>query len=594
MPIPNNLHFIWAGGAIIPEQEKAVVKEWSKKNPAYKVFLWIDEATTPADDIKKLQTELTEYINIEVIDITKGEVNEEAITIELKKPRKLRNYGISSDRLRYNILYKYGGCYLDCDVYPTDTPLPVNINSKHGILLSPWAQNTFKISNDILFCETGNPIMRELIKSLAIDKDYFFWRDQTYSCRQKFSTNEKAALNIYEYEDQEIRAQRTLEGTGPGILKKHLMHLGALWGEKSELGENYNPIYEPFFIERFELGVHYHVNSEYLLGNSERTKPPYFTTPKDRSNTASWVLTKNQTQEKARSREELISDAVTAIQYEIKNWKIFRLNDYASALAAELNDNPLVIAKSLVVAILKTDITNMEACQFIPFLDQDFGQELFNKFLDTAKKNNLSSERIRAQISEHLRYMDNHGAHYDEGQIVIRLSALERMATELNVCKNLELYVHYLYDILRKAKNIETEPLFEKFTGVKLYDHILANNISTARVDPRSVLNNFRKLTEKDIMIYYRHLRRDDVLKVLQSAKSYFFETFAKKQTDPNILQEYKILLAPIPWLETGKSFWYSIFSDPNDYTSRMDELIQKAKANQKNKPLNDSKRSDI
>ena len=82
--IPKIIHQIWLGGEM-PPKFRSLSDTWREKNPDWEYRLWGDA------DAKKLK-----MINRKLFD-------------------RATNYAITSDLLRYEILYKYGGVYADTD-----------------------------------------------------------------------------------------------------------------------------------------------------------------------------------------------------------------------------------------------------------------------------------------------------------------------------------------------------------------------------------------------------------------------------------------------------------------------------------------------
>lgn len=82
--IPKILHQIWLGSPF-PEKFKKWQKSWKQFHPAWKYILWTDK------DIKNFK-----FRNRELFD-------------------RVKNYGQKSDILRYEILYRMGGLYVDAD-----------------------------------------------------------------------------------------------------------------------------------------------------------------------------------------------------------------------------------------------------------------------------------------------------------------------------------------------------------------------------------------------------------------------------------------------------------------------------------------------
>ena len=82
--IPKIIHQIWLGGKL-PEKYEKLTKTWKDKNPDWQYFLWTDD-------------------NISELNI-----------INKDKFLKANNPGMKSDILRYEVLYQYGGIYVDTD-----------------------------------------------------------------------------------------------------------------------------------------------------------------------------------------------------------------------------------------------------------------------------------------------------------------------------------------------------------------------------------------------------------------------------------------------------------------------------------------------
>lgn len=84
--IPKTIHYFWIGGAPIPERHQKCIDSWKKFCPDYKIIEW----------------------NESNYDINKNKYMREAY--EQKK------WGFVPDYARLDIIYNYGGIYLDTDV----------------------------------------------------------------------------------------------------------------------------------------------------------------------------------------------------------------------------------------------------------------------------------------------------------------------------------------------------------------------------------------------------------------------------------------------------------------------------------------------
>lgn len=82
--IPHIIHQIWIGGPV-PEKYKPLMKTWIDKHPTWEYRLWTDK------DIELFNIENKKLFN------------------------RAQNYGLKSDIWRYEILWRYGGIYVDTD-----------------------------------------------------------------------------------------------------------------------------------------------------------------------------------------------------------------------------------------------------------------------------------------------------------------------------------------------------------------------------------------------------------------------------------------------------------------------------------------------
>ncbi|MBT1179929.1 glycosyltransferase family 32 protein [Bifidobacterium vespertilionis] len=84
--IPKVIHYCWFGGAPLPEKERKCMESWKKFAPDYNIVRW-DESN---------------------YDVHKNQYMSDAY--DRKK------WGFVPDYARFDIIYKYGGIYLDTDV----------------------------------------------------------------------------------------------------------------------------------------------------------------------------------------------------------------------------------------------------------------------------------------------------------------------------------------------------------------------------------------------------------------------------------------------------------------------------------------------
>lgn len=130
--IPKVIHYCWVGEKEIPDKDKKNIETWKKMCPDYKFMFW----------------------NEENYDFTKNQYMQEAY--EKKK------WGFVPDYLRLDVIYQYGGIYLDTDV---------EIIKKFDSLLEEQAFAGFEGKENVAFglgfgAVPHNPIIKEM-------KDYY-------------------------------------------------------------------------------------------------------------------------------------------------------------------------------------------------------------------------------------------------------------------------------------------------------------------------------------------------------------------------------------------------------------------------------------
>lgn len=128
--IPKKIHQIWLGNTI-PTPYYKYMDSWAKYHPDWEYRLWTDN-------------------NIKDIDITSREVFEQA-----------KNPAMRSDILRYEILKKYGGLYVDTDfecLKPFDDLLYLNFFT--GISYD----SSLQLYNGLIASIPGHPILEDCVK----------------------------------------------------------------------------------------------------------------------------------------------------------------------------------------------------------------------------------------------------------------------------------------------------------------------------------------------------------------------------------------------------------------------------------------------
>ena len=141
--IPPLIHFIWLGSPLPPFCQ-TLIDTWSEHHPTWKIILWTDR------DIESF-----------------GLQNKEAY-------EKAKNYGEKSDIFRYEILYRYGGLYVDTDF---ECLKPFDELHKSCDFYAGMNHAPVELLIGIIGSRPGHPIMKACIDRLrAGTGDHSLWR----------------------------------------------------------------------------------------------------------------------------------------------------------------------------------------------------------------------------------------------------------------------------------------------------------------------------------------------------------------------------------------------------------------------------------
>lgn len=130
--IPRIIHQIWVGGPV-PEKYKLLMKSWIDKHPDWQYILWTDA------DVDGFQLE-----NRDIFDAA-------------------QNFGLKADIWRYEIVWRYGGVFLDIDfdcIKPLDD-LHIRYDL-YGARLAPHCS----LANGVIGAAPHHPVLRACIQGL--------------------------------------------------------------------------------------------------------------------------------------------------------------------------------------------------------------------------------------------------------------------------------------------------------------------------------------------------------------------------------------------------------------------------------------------
>jgi len=135
--IPKIIHQIWLGSPL-PKKYDAWVRSWEKNHPGWKYVLWTDK-----------EIEEFELANRKLYHSTS-------------------NYGEKSDIARYEILYRFGGVYVDTDL---ESLMPLDVlheNYEFYTGISHLDGGVLCLANGIIGSVAGHPILKECIETIKL------------------------------------------------------------------------------------------------------------------------------------------------------------------------------------------------------------------------------------------------------------------------------------------------------------------------------------------------------------------------------------------------------------------------------------------
>lgn len=145
MSIPKIIHYCWFGGNPLPEKDRKCIESWKEKCPEYKIIEW----------------------NESNYDICKNAYMKEAYDAH--------RWGFVPDYARLDIIYQYGGIYLDTDVELLRS-LDDLLDQK---AFMAFESETAVAPGLIIAAEPKNAIIKDMMDSIYGDRR-FLRKDGTY------------------------------------------------------------------------------------------------------------------------------------------------------------------------------------------------------------------------------------------------------------------------------------------------------------------------------------------------------------------------------------------------------------------------------
>ena len=139
--IPKTIHFIWVGSPL-PEPYAQNIEDWQNKNPDFIVNIWNDEKVESFKPLMK---------NADLFDAA---------------PR----FGGKSDILRYEILKKYGGLYVDIDFICNGDFS--DLHEKHSFYAGICLERPVQLNNGLMASAPKHPILDICIDQMRLDNPW--------------------------------------------------------------------------------------------------------------------------------------------------------------------------------------------------------------------------------------------------------------------------------------------------------------------------------------------------------------------------------------------------------------------------------------
>ncbi len=155
--IPKIIHFIWVGPNEIPQKEQKYMQTWKDHHPDWTIKLWTDKEVAQLNLKNKIAYQ------------------------------RAKSWGEKSDILRYEILYRFGGLYVDTD-YECFRPLDL-FHHTCDFYVSMGFSEKFWLNNALIASRPGHPIMKECINAIPIAPENAKVWDAIYRTGPKFLTN---------------------------------------------------------------------------------------------------------------------------------------------------------------------------------------------------------------------------------------------------------------------------------------------------------------------------------------------------------------------------------------------------------------------
>lgn len=199
--IPKLIHHIWVGNNVMPDAYKTCIVSWKKMHPVWKFILW-DNASLTSENF-----------------------------IYLEKIKACKIPAQAADLMRYEILLKHGGIYLDCDILCLN-PIDSLLGTSKGILVCNEDQHFNKYCTQaFIACSLNHPVLSKCVNNIPnirINTTAVNMESGPFYFRRHFKDEEVELLPTNYFYPERVRKLQTAN------LDEYLKHKDSfgvhLWG----------------------------------------------------------------------------------------------------------------------------------------------------------------------------------------------------------------------------------------------------------------------------------------------------------------------------------------------------------------------------
>lgn len=478
LTIDKLIHFVWAGGRMMGADKQDVVLKWANANPEYEVNIWIDSKTTSNEELENFirdTLDKSQHKNIKLRDIVAENLDDEYVRYEIDGTRK--NYGGSSDKLRYTILYQNGGLYVDADVLPVGS-LPDIIPAPHGALFAPHSQGIRTIGNDTLLAVRGSEIFRDLaeLSRKSYDRSHHDWqnkKDLTISSIEGYPASYDV---LYALDSPAVKGSITLDRTGPALVRNYLKSRGIIIPKDVLSKEGEVPVNVAAMVR---LNKDYKINPEYLVDGK------YFKAIEQEGgikNTLGWMKTGIVDA----PYETKLAMTLSSIKFEIEHMGMLRINEHVAALVHHKSGKEIISEEKALKDLLRALSEKFDSgeiprdkiltYQILPYMGYGVGEEFYLKYFQNDQTQRFSThqkmlEKFILGNSEDFKSLSDEEVCSLFQKVIHTCGGLDgiiKNTDELNIFFNFTKRILPRIDTYPKAINF----IFEKFPAESLAEMI--------------------------------------------------------------------------------------------------------------------------